>query len=181
MRRLIGQVIALCLAAIATPAVATYQDALEAYDSQDYIRAFTEAEIAAEAGDPAAQALLGALYADGLGRPRDHNEARRWFAAASAQGDAAGDYGLAQLAHSGFGEPQDAAKARGLYRQAAENGHVLAMLTLAGMLVDGEGGPMEPAEAGPIATPACWSMEGRTCARKVERSRSTGREPAAVN
>ena len=51
--------------------------------------------LAAQAGDPGAQARLGHQYASGLGLKLDLDQAERWFAESARQGHAAGELGLA--------------------------------------------------------------------------------------
>ncbi|MEM1201016.1 MAG: SEL1-like repeat protein, partial [Pseudomonadota bacterium] len=62
---------------------ATYADALKAYQDKNWPAAFVEADLLARQGKPRGQALLAALYAQGLGVKRDLSEAVRWYTAAA--------------------------------------------------------------------------------------------------
>ena len=51
-----------------------------------YITAFNLAKPRAEAGDPAAQALIAEIYSRGLGIPQDLEKATQWYKKAAEQG-----------------------------------------------------------------------------------------------
>lgn len=59
-----------------------------AFEAGDKTRAFAETKRAAEEGDLFAQSLLGGLYYDGIGTPRDAKAAFEWWAHAGGRGDA---------------------------------------------------------------------------------------------
>jgi len=105
--------------------------AIQALKEDEPARAAAFLRTAAEYGDPAAQALLGQLYADGRGVERDMFEAGRWLRAAAANGEATGAYALATLTDDGSLTPpgtdpsnQDARtrEATRLYLVAANHG-----------------------------------------------------------
>src|SRR5215475_9563979 len=50
-----------------------------AFQRGHYITAFNEATKRAQQNDPAAMTLLGELYAQGLGVPRDDAKATQWY------------------------------------------------------------------------------------------------------
>ena len=85
---------------------------------------------AAEAGDPAAQCLLGELYATGSIVPQDYGKAVEWFRRAAAQGLADGEFALGLMYRHGRGVRQDEAEAARWYRRAAEQGHGEAQVNL---------------------------------------------------
>jgi TPR repeat protein len=97
----------------------------------------------AEAGEPHAQAKLGALYAAGEGITNSYVEAAKWFARAAEQGDAAGELGLGELYEAGQGVPRNLARALALYRRAAERGHARAQYTLGFAYESGRGVPQD--------------------------------------
>ena len=68
-------------------------------------------EQSAQAGDDDAQFYLGALYSAGVGRPRNDQEAFRWFSRATNQGHAHSMLVLAGLYASGRGVTKDNVKA----------------------------------------------------------------------
>ena len=113
-----------------SPEVANAVDALK---QGEPARAAAFLRTAAENGDPAAQALLGQLYADGNGVERDLFEAGRWLRAAAANGEPTGAYALATLTDDGTLTPpgMDPAnreardnEATRLYLAAANHGSV---------------------------------------------------------
>jgi TPR repeat protein len=70
-----------------------------------YFRAFMEFEDPAKAGDPVAQANLGAIYFYGLGLPADFTQSAYWYRAAALQGNIDAQLGLAILYTMGKGVP----------------------------------------------------------------------------
>jgi peptidoglycan hydrolase-like protein with peptidoglycan-binding domain len=63
-----------------------YDDAMTAYERQDYRQALSLFSDLADADDPYAQYMLGRLYAAGNGTPQDFIEAHKWFNLAAARG-----------------------------------------------------------------------------------------------
>ena len=76
----------------------------------------------AHAGNPRAQARVGACFAAGLGVARDPGLAVKWLTLAAEAGDPAGCRELAHAHFRGDGVPEDPRRAAALYRQAAEAG-----------------------------------------------------------
>lgn len=113
---------------------AGFGDGAAAYSLQDYDRAFTEWSPLAEGGDPRAQYHLAILYGNGLGAPRDREQALRWHRLAAGQGHVGAAHKVAAMTDAG-----DAAEAARWYRFAAERGHARAQYSLAAMLVSGRG------------------------------------------
>lgn len=73
----------------------------------------------AQGGDPKAQAYVGRIYADGIGRTPDYAQAAAWYQKASDQGYSQAMIDLGQLYERGLGVPKDAVKAVTLYRKAS--------------------------------------------------------------
>lgn len=86
----------------------------------------------AEAGDAAAQTLLGEIYSRGLGVAVDHTEAEKWYALAAEQGEpeAMFRHALTLLA----GDPKSA-EGRALMEASAENGNALARFNMAQLIM----------------------------------------------
>ena len=74
---------AMCSAA---PAQAEFATAYRAYERGDYATASSQFSEAAEQGHAAAQISLGWMYAQGLGVPRDDQQALYWYRQAAKQG-----------------------------------------------------------------------------------------------
>ena len=108
----------------------------------------------ANAGDAAAQVLVGESYAVGGGQARtsrqlneDCKQAAEWYRKAAEQGNAGGQLHLAALYRDGRGVARDMAQAAAWYRKAAEQGNVLAQATLGLLYSMGQGVPHSDVEA----------------------------------
>jgi len=89
------------------------------------------AQKAADQGDASAQFLLGLMYADGHGVPRDYVKAMHWWHMAAEQGLANAQSTLGFMYANGKGGvPKDEAKAVYWYEQAAEQGDAKAQAML---------------------------------------------------
>jgi len=87
----------------------------------------------AEQGEAAFQTLLGWTYLDGVGVPKDVNEAVKWFRKAAEQGDVVAQSRLGSIFEFGKGVPKNDAEAVEWYRMAAEQGDKQAQSSLAHM------------------------------------------------
>ena len=76
---------------------ALLQEAVAAYEREDYVRAREIWKPLAEAGNADAQYKLGVLYIQGRGVEKDYAKAREWFEKAAAQGDVRARYYLSLL------------------------------------------------------------------------------------
>ena len=94
-----------------TPATDPLIKARKAIESRDYGHAHKLLTPLAEEGRPAAQTTLAELFSGGLGTPRSHTEAYRWYRLAAEQDDAAAQLALAALYAHGYGVEQDLARA----------------------------------------------------------------------
>lgn len=100
--------------------------------------------LAAEAGDPGAQRVLGRASRRGaLGMKVDLDAARRWYSAAAEQGDAGAMLALGLMAKNGEGGPRDLEAAIGWLERAANNGSAEAMFHLGNAFAGGEGVPRD--------------------------------------
>ena len=86
---------------------ADFQKGLTAYDRGDYATALREWTPLAEQGNAYAQTLIGAMYNDGVGVPKNHKTAVKWWKLASVQGLADAQYNLGAMYDKGKGVPQD--------------------------------------------------------------------------
>jgi TPR repeat protein len=106
--------------------------AFGAYQRGHYLTAFAEATKRVDAaGDPKAMALLGELYANGFGVPRDDRKAAEWYALAADRGDREAMFALAMFRLGGRVGARDRDGAVTLLGQAAKLGHVAAAYDLA--------------------------------------------------
>jgi TPR repeat protein len=107
----------------------------------------TEVRAKAEAGDAAAQAQLGRLYAKGEGVTNSYAEAAKWYRQAAEKGNAEGQFGLGELYDAGQGVKQDLAEAVKWYQLAAEQGNAGAQYTLGFLYEAGRGVTQDQAQA----------------------------------
>lgn len=111
---------------------------------QDYARAATLMEQAAQAGHPGAQAHLGGYYFTGLGVARNLARALHWLEAAAVQGDPAHAHALAQVLET---NPATLPRAVTLYQQAVDEGYGPAMVSLGVLYQEGKGVAQDPDRA----------------------------------
>ncbi|WP_176085948.1 CHAT domain-containing protein [Martelella sp. HB161492] len=113
----------------------------------DFATALQELAPLAEAGEPDAQFVLGALNYNGSGVPKDMTRAESWFLKAAEQGHAPAQFALGVLYRDASSGRQDLARAAYWYRMAAEQGHMQAQSTLGYLYQNGFGVPKNIAEA----------------------------------
>jgi hypothetical protein len=94
----------------------------------------------ANAGDPAAEVLVGESYAAGKGLVPDLKQAATWYRKAADQANIAGELHLAALYRDGSKSfPRDSVQAAAWYRKAAEQGDAGAQGTLGTLYSFGQG------------------------------------------
>ncbi len=118
--------------------------AYDAFDQGRYLTAFELAKTAAATGDPQAHTLVGRLYQEGLGVPRDLIVAAQWYRRAAELGDTEGIFAFGVMLAEGDGLQRNRAGAADLFEQAAARGHVLANYNLALLFLRGDGKAESP-------------------------------------
>lgn len=93
----------------------------------------------AEQGDAEAANLLGNLYTNAQGVPRDHAEALKWYRLAAEKGFAPAQFNLGLAHELGRGIAQDEARALQYYQQAANQGFPAALFNVGNMYATGRG------------------------------------------
>ena len=114
-----------------------FEDGIAAYDAGDYpvaLRLFLDA-----GGSPFAQAMIGHIYGEGLGVPRDQARSIYWYRLAADQGHAIAQYNLGVIHEKGLGVSRDYVAAVFWYRLAAEQGRAIAQSNLGLMYLNGQG------------------------------------------
>lgn len=112
-------------------------EAYGAYQRGYFLTALALALPRAEAGDAAAQTLIGTIYAEGLGVRENLASAASWFQLASDNGDMLATFELAMLYQDGRGVPKNRKRAAELFAQAAEKGSNPAKYNLALLHIEG--------------------------------------------
>lgn len=87
-------------------------------------------QMSAADGDPAAQTALGECYLWGLGVPKNHRVAMKWFRKAAKQGYAEAQNKLGHGYAFGWGVRHDKKKAVEWYTKAVKQGHCTARIWL---------------------------------------------------
>ncbi len=134
--------------ALAVPALGEpLEDGVAAYHDKAYAKAAEIWRPLAEKGDPAAQYLLGTLYAEGKGVDRNDTTAFTLFQRAANQGDARAQYNLGASYAEGAGVQKSETDAAKWFLRAANQGMVFAQLNLALLYAAGKGVPHDNVEA----------------------------------
>jgi TPR repeat protein len=128
-------------AAIGVPftAWASFAEGEEAYLTREYYGAFLKFAQLSKEGNAPAQAMLGRIYFEGQGAPRDYRTAAVHYEKAANQGNATAQYQLATLYAVGVGVTRDPARAAQWMEKSAEQGVLWAMVALGQMYKDGTG------------------------------------------
>ena len=148
-RSWLASIMVLYLAAVAgTAAAATYEDGLEAFENNDFDRAFEVWRPLADKGDAIAQYSLGKLFERGGGSiQQDFVQAARWYRVASRQGIAAAQNNLALMHAQGRGVDRNLDHAIDLWFKAARQNHAMAQYNLGLAFYRGEGLDKDTREA----------------------------------
>jgi len=101
----------------------------------------------AEQGDAKSQCLLGIVYFQGGGVPKNYAEAVRWFRLAAEQGCASAQFNIGYMYSRGYGVPRDKSEAAKWCSMAAEQGDSFAQRELGFMYDEGRGVPQDETEA----------------------------------
>jgi uncharacterized protein len=109
-----------------------------AYQRGYFLTALQYATDDALKGNPQSMTLLGELYANGLGVPRDDQKAADWYKLAAARGDRNAMFALAIFALQGRAGPRDRAQSAKWLAAAAKLGHPEAAYDLALLYVEGQ-------------------------------------------
>ncbi len=133
---------------LAAPVLADMSKAEEAFDNKDYKTALELLQIEAQRNQVKAAYLLGIMYRDGLGVPRDPERALKWFTEAAESnwiravdklGSPEAQYEAGIMYRDGIGTEKDLNKAADWFEQAAGQGHSLSQEALGEMYLRGEG------------------------------------------
>lgn len=126
---------------------ADLQDAVEAYNSGNYLYAFDEFRALAIEGEASAQYRLAVMYEKGQGVPQDDAKAVSWYIKAAVQDDARAQFALAEMYAKGKGVEQNDKQAATWYLEAADHGFPKAQQTVGLMYAKGQGMPQDFVQA----------------------------------
>jgi TPR repeat protein len=123
------------------------ENGVAAYNRLDSATAWQLLRPLAERSDARAQALVGNMYARGLGVTDDRGEAVRWWRKAAEQGEASAQEELGAAYFFGNGVQPDHSEAAKWFRKAGEQGGIFAQTCLGYLYERGEGVPQDYALA----------------------------------
>ncbi len=126
---------------------ASFAEGEEAYLKQDYYGAFLKFVPLSKQGDAGAQAMIGRIYAQGTGAPRDLRTAAISYEQAAIKGHAVAQYQVAKMYANGAGVKQDPARAAEWMEKSAEQGVLWALFEMGQMCKDGKGVPQSNVQA----------------------------------
>lgn len=118
------------VAASSPAAEALWQRGTALYDRDDFRDAFAVYSQAAGLGHPRAMAVLGNMYREGQGVPKDPRQAVKWYTQAAMRGNRGAQFSLGSMYEEGEGVPQNVAKATQLYEASARQGMPEAQFAL---------------------------------------------------
>ena len=127
------------LGSVGMSASADLHKGYTAYTSGDYATALREFQPLAKQGNAIAQTILGVMYENGQGVPKNEETAVKWFKLAAEQGNASAQYNLGVMYDNGRGVLQDYKTAVKWWRLAAEQGDAAAQTNLGVMYGTGRG------------------------------------------
>lgn len=104
-------------------------------------KAVEEARMYAESGDARGEFLLGTLYWQGIGMPKNDSEAFHWFNKSAKQGDKWAMYNIGYLFYYGQGVATDYSQAAYWWGKASDQGFAPAQNSLASLYELGKGVP----------------------------------------
>lgn len=118
----------------------------------DFEKAFALFLKEAEDGNALAMYDLGRMFADGLGREIDMEQAQGWYKKAlqtflEVEPTPYIEYRIGKMFAAGLGTEQDYAQAASWFREAAEQNNQYAMYSLAGLYLKGQGVEMDAEKA----------------------------------
>ncbi len=115
-----------------------------AFDRAQFLTALTLAKKAAARGQPEAHTLIGRIYGEGHGVPRDLKTAAKWYHRAAQLGDPEGAFALGLMYAEGRGVKKNYDYAASLFERAAIKRHIYANYNLGMLFLAGLGKPENP-------------------------------------
>ena len=119
----VAGILSVTLIGLTAPAWADeFDDAFNAYSAGDFGGARTMLDGLAKEGDIRAQYLLGRIYSEGEGVPKDDAEGIKWYSLAAYSGDIVSQLALGTMYVNGRGVPRDLVLAYGWFTIVSQNG-----------------------------------------------------------
>lgn len=149
-----------------------FDKAKEAFEAENFEKAWPLLQSAAEAGSPEAMLLVGTAYLHGRGVPQDYGKAMKNFTSSARRGNNEAQFLVGQMYAEGQGVAQDYEQAVKWYRKAAEAGYVPGQIALGKSLQKGQGITKNKTEAAKWFRKAAASgnLEAKKCLQEVNSS-----------
>jgi len=147
------------------------ENALAAFEAQDFETAVALWTPLANGGNGQAQYLLAYMHLTGRGVPHDYLRAETYFRLASEQSNTSGQTLLGELFEQGRGVPQNFSEAVWLYGLSAKQGDAIAQARLARLYANGQGVATDP------VTAFAWYV---TAASQGDQAAATARDALAT-
>lgn len=162
LRRLVlcAAVLALSLPRADIASAQDFAEGMRAHLAKHYAESRRVFQALAEKGDARAQFMMGTIYEQGLGVPKDLAAAARWYRRAAEGGSPSAQYNLGIFYQFGKGVPQDPTEAARWLHRAAEQGHGRAQNNLSTFYFTGVGVPRDPVEAWKWLTLSAEDLKG---------------------
>jgi len=162
-------VLALALSACAAPAARSqnqdiegrFRAGMEAHLKKHYRESRPVFERLANQGHVRSQFMMGTIYEQGLGVPKDIAAAARWYEKAGNGGNDSAQYNLGILYQFGRGVPKDPVAAAHWLRMAGEQGHGRAQNNLSTLYFTGVGVERDLPEAWKWLTLSADRLKGQ--------------------
>lgn len=138
-----------------------FRAGMEAHLKKHYGESRPVFERLAAEGHVRSQFMMGTIYEQGLGVPKDLAAAARWYRKAGEGGNDSAQYNLGILYQFGRGVPKDAAKAAHWLRLAADQGHERAQNSLSTLYFTGVGVKRDVVEAWKWLTLSADRLKGQ--------------------
>lgn len=153
--------VALVAFCVSAAAAQDFAAGMRAHLAKDYAESRRIFHKLAEAGNVRAEFMMGTIYEQGLGVPKNLAEAARWYRRAADGGNASAQYNLGIFYQFGKGVPKDPVEAARLLRLAAEQGHGRAQNNLSTFYFTGVGVRRDVVEAWKWLTLSAEDLKGQ--------------------
>ncbi|ENJ4724607.1 sel1 repeat family protein, partial [Acinetobacter baumannii] len=106
---------------------------------QDYQKAFSYFQMAAEQGLPIAQNDLAGMYSKGIGTSKNEEKAYYWYEKAAKNNFPEAQYNMGLMYDNGYYVNKNRSKALEFYKLSANQGYAKAQYNLANAYLSGDG------------------------------------------
>jgi len=135
--RFIALTLSFLILTFTTPALASYEDGLTAYQQKDWFNAIRNLRPLAEENDDRALVLLGNMYNDGNGVPKNSKTAFEHYKRALINNNNNAMVAIATMYAQGMGVEKDFKTGFNWFKKSAEYGNSAGQIMFASILIKG--------------------------------------------